>query len=88
MRLSRVAAYALQAVVYLAKQEDGAAPVTSHVIAEKRKVPERYLLKVLKPLVSAQVLVSVRGPNDGYRLARPAAGHDLCSFFQGLAAGG
>ena len=30
------------------------------------------MLKVLKPLVSAQVLYSVKGPNGGYRLARPA----------------
>jgi Rrf2 family protein len=71
MRLSRAAAYALQAVVYLARQEGGAASVPSHVIAGERKIPERYLLKVLKPLVSAQVLLSIRGPNGGYRLARP-----------------
>jgi len=48
-------------------------PVASHIIAEKRGIPERFLLKVLKPLVSAQVLLSVKGPNGGYRLARPAS---------------
>jgi Rrf2 family protein len=49
------------------------APTASHVIAQKRGIPERFLLKVLKPLVSAQVLLSVKGPNGGYRLARPAS---------------
>ena len=29
-------------------------------------------IKVLKPLVSAQLLISMKGPNGGYRLARPA----------------
>jgi Rrf2 family protein len=72
MRHSRTAAYAFQALVYLARQEGGAAPVASHVMAAERKVPERYLLKVLKPLVSAQILLSVKGPSGGYRLARPA----------------
>jgi Rrf2 family protein len=72
MRLSRGAYYALQALVYLAKQKPGAGPVASHVIAAERGVPERFLLKVLKPLVSAQVLLSIKGPNGGYRLARPA----------------
>jgi Rrf2 family protein len=71
MRLTRASSYALHAVVYMAGQKkDG--PTPSHVITEKRGIPERFLLKVLKPLVSAQVLYSVKGPNGGYRLARPA----------------
>jgi Rrf2 family protein len=73
MRLSLGACYALQALVYLAKQGPGAASVASHVIAAERQVPGRFLLKVLKPLVSAQVLLPLKGPNGGYRLARPAA---------------
>ena len=44
----------------------------AHLIAQARGIPERFLLKVLKPLVSARVLHSVKGPNGGYRLARPA----------------
>jgi Rrf2 family protein len=47
-------------------------PVASHNIAQARGIPERFLLKVLKPLVSARVLLSIKGPNGGYRLARPA----------------
>jgi Rrf2 family protein len=45
-------------------------PVASHNIAQARNIPERFLLKVLKPLVSARVLLSIKGPNGGYRLAR------------------
>ena len=47
-------------------------PIPSHEIADVRDIPERFLLKVLKPLVSAQILMSIKGPNGGYRLARPA----------------
>jgi len=72
MKLSRASSYALQAVAYMAvqKKDDITA---SHLIAEKKGIPERFLLKVLKPLVSAQVLQSVKGPRGGYRLAKSAS---------------
>jgi Rrf2 family protein len=72
MKLSRACGYALYAVEYLAARGEGR-PAASHQIAEARGVPERFLLKVLKPLVSAGLLRSLRGPNGGYRLTRPAA---------------
>jgi Rrf2 family transcriptional regulator, cysteine metabolism repressor len=69
MRLTRASSYALHAVVYMAVQKKNV-PIASHHIAQKRGIPERFLLKVLKPLVSAQILLSIKGPNGGYRLAR------------------
>ncbi len=71
MRLTRASSYALHAVAYMAGQKKEL-PTASHIIAQKRGIPERFLLKVLKPLVSAQILLSVKGPNGGYRLARAA----------------
>lgn len=71
MKLTRASSYALHAVAYMAGQRKNQ-PVASHVIARARAIPERFLLKVLKPLVTASVLHSVKGPNGGYCLARPA----------------
>src|SRR5213080_2075242 len=71
MKLTRASSYALHAVVFMATQKSDR-PVASHLIAQARGIPERFLLKVLKPLVSARVLYSVKGPNGGYRLAKPA----------------
>ncbi len=73
MKLTRASSYALHAVAYMAAQKPHDKPVASHHIAQARGIPERFLLKVLKPLVSARVLLSVKGPNGGYRLARPAS---------------
>ena len=70
MKLTRAASYALHAVVHMAQQKVQNAPVASHTIAAERGIPERFLLKVLKPLVSNRILLSVKGPNGGYRLAR------------------
>ena len=69
MKLTRASSYALHAVAFMAVQKHDR-PVASHNIAQARGIPERFLLKVLKPLVSARVLLSIKGPNGGYRLAR------------------
>jgi len=75
MKLTRASSYALHAVAYMAAQKQQDRPVASHNIAQARGIPERFLLKVLKPLVSAspRVLKSIKGPNGGYQLARPPA---------------
>ena len=71
MKLTLASRYAIHAVVHMAcRNKEG--PIASHRIAEARGISDRFLLKVLKPLVSAQILVSVKGPSGGYRLARPA----------------
>jgi Rrf2 family protein len=72
MKLARASNYALHALEYMAASGRDT-PVTSHHIARARGIPENFLLKVLKPLVSARVLRSVKGPHGGYRLARPAS---------------
>src|SRR5947209_7863615 len=72
MKLTRASRYALHAVTFLAARKDPTRPVASHHIAAARGIPERFLLKVLKSLVSARVLFSLKGPNGGYRLARRA----------------
>jgi Rrf2 family protein len=71
MELSCACAYALRSLVLLARR-DRAGLVPSGQIAEAERLPERFLVKVLRPLVSAQVLLSLRGPTGGYRLARLA----------------
>jgi Rrf2 family protein len=72
VKLTRASGYALHALEYMAT-ESKEKPVASHQIAKAKGIPERFLLKVLKPLVSARLLLSVKGPNGGYRLARPAS---------------
>src|SRR5438874_93292 len=69
MKLTRASSYALHALAYMVGLPPDK-PVASHHIAEARGLPERFLLKVLKPLVSARVLLSLKGPNGGYRLLK------------------
>jgi Rrf2 family protein len=69
MKLSHASAYALTYLVHLARERTDR-PVPSHEAAREEGLPERFLMKVLKPLVGAGVLRSVRGPSGGYTLAR------------------
>jgi Rrf2 family protein len=71
MKLSRASAYALQALIQLAGLKDNPI-VASHHVAQARGIPEQFVLKVLHPLVATGILHSLKGPNGGYRLARPA----------------
>ena len=66
--ISSTAQYALRAVVYLAKNENGY--VGRAEIAEATMVPHDYLLKVLNGLDDAEIVESRRGPGGGYRLTR------------------
>jgi Rrf2 family protein len=72
VKLTRAMNDALPALVNLAKA-GREQPVASHLVAKPEGVPERFLLKILTPLVSARILYSVKGPNGAYRRARPPA---------------
>lgn len=66
--LSKTAEYALRTVACLAARPDGA--VQANVLAERTRVPRRYLNKVLRDLVKDQLVNSRPGPGGGYSLAR------------------
>lgn len=71
--ISRTAEYALRAVIYLAA--DGVnAPQTQTVaqIARATQVPVTYLAKVLQSLTRTGLLISQRGSEGGFRLAKAA----------------
>ena len=71
MKLTRASQYAVHALAHMASLGESR-PMPSHLVAQAQGIPERFLLKVLLPLVSAGVLRSLKGPNGGYQLARPA----------------
>lgn len=69
--LPKTAEYALRAVVWLAREP--ARTESADHLAERTKVPRRYLHKVLQDLVRATMVRSQSGPGGGYALARPPA---------------
>ena len=61
--------FAIEAVLDIAYHA-GAQPVQSREITRRQGIPRRYLEQALQNLVRGGVLVGVRGPRGGYRLAR------------------
>ena len=68
-RLSKKALYSIEAVLDIAYHA-GAKPVQSRQITRRQGIPRRYLEQALQQLVREGILVGVRGPRGGYRLAR------------------
>jgi Rrf2 family protein len=70
MKISRTVAYAVQATLQLA-QAKSSLPVPCSQLAADGKMPERFLLQILRQLVTHGILHSTRGVDGGYTLDRP-----------------
>jgi Rrf2 family transcriptional regulator, cysteine metabolism repressor len=71
MKLSRTVSYAVRATLQLA-QSDPSTPVPCSRLASEGEMPERFLLQILRVLVTHGILRSTRGVDGGYALTKPA----------------
>jgi Rrf2 family protein len=69
MQVSRKVDYALRALIYLSLQRDGR-PVPVSEIASRRRIPRKFLEKIIKDLIRTGLVTSHRGARGGYLLAR------------------
>jgi Rrf2 family iron-sulfur cluster assembly transcriptional regulator len=67
--LSKKMLFAIEAVLDIAYHA-GSQPVQSREITRRQEIPRRHLEQALQHLVRHGVLMGVRGPHGGYRLAR------------------
>ncbi|MFC8919099.1 RrF2 family transcriptional regulator [Streptomyces sp. NPDC047821] len=71
MRISARADYAVRAALLLAAGDpDG--PLKAEAIAEAQEIPHKFLEGILNDMRRGGLVISQRGANGGYRLARPA----------------
>ncbi|WP_238009783.1 Rrf2 family transcriptional regulator [Dactylosporangium sp. AC04546] len=85
MRLSARVDYALRAVAELAAAS-AATPetrlVTADRLASAQQIPPKFLESILLQLRRGGVVIAQRGPEGGYRLARPAADISLAEIIR------
>ena len=67
--LPRKGILAIAAVIDVALHASGR-PVSAKALAERHALPPRHLEPVLQALVRDGILLGIRGPRGGYRLAR------------------
>ena len=81
MRLSARVDYALRAVCELAAAN---APRTVEQLSAAQRIPNKYLESILGELRRDGLLRSQRGPEGGYRLARPSAQISIADVIRAL----
>ncbi|MDX1641395.1 MAG: Rrf2 family transcriptional regulator [Balneolaceae bacterium] len=64
--------YGLQAMFYIASHSSEETNVDLNTIAHEQDIPKHFLSKILQMLVKNKLLVSMKGPNGGFRLNRSA----------------
>jgi Rrf2 family protein len=81
VRLSARVDYALRAMAELAA---AAEPRTVEQLSGAQRIPNKYLESILGELRRGGLLRSQRGPDGGYRLARPAAEISIADVIRAL----
>jgi Rrf2 family protein len=83
MKISQTVSYALQATLQLAQYPQGV-PVPCSKLANQGKMPERFLLQILRSLVTRGILRSTRGVEGGYTLARDPGSVSLLEVIEAI----
>jgi Rrf2 family protein len=84
MNISSRCEYACRAMVELALHEASQETINSVAIAERRGIPEKYLVHILLQLKHAGLVRSIRGAQGGYQLCRPAEEISLLDIVQAI----
>ena len=83
MKISQASAYAMHALMYMVRHVTQL-PVTSRTIAKAEGIPSGYLSKVLRQVVKAGFIRSVRGQDRGYVFAVPPEEISLLQLFEAI----
>jgi Rrf2 family protein len=83
MKLSRTVAYAVRATLQLA-QQPSETPIPCSKLASDGNMPERFLLQILRSLVTHGILRSTRGVDGGYALTRPPEEISLLDIIEAI----
>ncbi len=71
--LSATCKYGIRAVIFIASKPEQKCNTGLKEIAEKLKIPQPYLAKILQVLARKKILHSTKGPHGGFYLLVPAS---------------
>ncbi|MDX2642508.1 RrF2 family transcriptional regulator [Streptomyces sp. NPDC001902] len=83
MRISARADYAVRAALQLAASPE-AGPMKAEAIAAAQDIPHKFLEGILNEMRRAGLVLSQRGGNGGYRLARPAGSISIADVIRAV----
>lgn len=73
MLVSSKGRYALRLMIYIAAFGEREGRIALRTVSEREGISLKYLEQLVRPLLQAGLLTSVRGKGGGYELARPAS---------------
>lgn len=71
MKIPKRAYYGMRAAIRLSASKN---PISAHDLAKSERLPADFLEKILQKLKNSGIVVSKKGADGGYSLARPASG--------------
>ncbi|MEQ8784900.1 MAG: Rrf2 family transcriptional regulator [Pirellulaceae bacterium] len=83
MKMSRTVSYAVNAMVTLARTQNHV-PIPCRRLAAEGEMPERFLLQILRNLVTHGILRSTRGVDGGYMLIRSPEDVSLLELIEAI----
>lgn len=81
MKISTRGRYALRFMLYLARHNTGSY-IALKDVSEKEDISIKYLEQITALLSKFGLLISVRGPQGGYRLARDPANYTIADILR------
>ena len=70
MLISSKGRYALRLMIYIAALGDAEGKIALREVADREHISQKYLEQLVRPLMKADLLKSVRGKGGGYKLTR------------------
>jgi Rrf2 family protein len=70
MRISSKGRYGLATMIFMAEQHNSGEYITIISISESLEISKIYLEQIFAQLKKANIIISVKGPQGGYRLAK------------------
>ena len=70
MLISSKGRYALRLMIYIAALGDAEGKIALREVADREHISQKYLEQLVRPLMKAGLLKSVRGKGGGYKLTR------------------
>jgi Rrf2 family iron-sulfur cluster assembly transcriptional regulator len=81
MKVKKSVAYALHALMYMARHSTQL-PATTAMIAKAEGIPPNFLAKIFQQLVKARFVKAVKTKNRGYVFARPPEEISMLELFE------
>mgnify|MGYP002751116735 CR=1 FL=1 len=73
MLISSKGRYALRLMIYIAALGDAEGKIALREVADREHISQKYLEQLVRPLMKADLLKSVRGKGGGYMMAKDPA---------------